>query len=44
VARVEVLGIDGADAVRVSIQSRLQGNVDLGVTPSVVHILTCTLA
>ena len=26
---IEVLGIDGADAVRVSIQSRLQGNVDL---------------
>src|SRR5207248_3310173 len=26
---IEILGIDGADAVRVSIQSRLQGNVDL---------------
>ena len=43
--RVQVLSIDGADAVRVSIQSRPQGNVDLrGVTPSVVYILTCTLA
>src|SRR2546421_6719439 len=29
VSGIEVLGIDGADAVRVSIQSRLQGNVDL---------------
>ena len=44
VPRVQVLGIDCADAVRVSIQSRLQGNVDLGVTRSVVHILTCRLA
>src|SRR5256886_16390875 len=26
---IEVLGVDGADAVRVSVQSRLQGNVDL---------------
>jgi len=44
VSRVQVLAIDGADAVRMSIQSHFQENVDLHGRFAGIHILPCTLA
>src|SRR5437667_59903 len=44
VPRIQVLAVDGADAVRMSIESHFQGNVDRRERFAGIHIVPCRLA